>query len=279
MHSVAFSLGRPLLSSVRVLFSLIATIVLVSPLPAQQTTQDPNVIGVLAQSITAMQTSSANFGSRSNFTFTATGTQVQSIADSAVENGFHVKIMGLSHLRWESTANLSTSITVVNGLSVSNQGSDGITQLSMSDRSGKTFEMFPFLALLDWTSNSDAIVSDEGVEVIEGVNLRHFLVERLPSELSDPDLQQAYRKMSRCEVYIDPASMLPVRIRYYEHPKDWRFDIPIDVVFSDFRSVNGVLMPFVSTRYLHGQEVDEFHFSTMTFGVSLSESDFSLVSQ
>ena len=55
------------------------------------------------------------------------------------------------------------------------------------------------------------------------------------------------------DLHIDPASNLPSSLSYFVHPDDNAgINIPVVVDYSDYRSINGVSIPFHVQRYLNG---------------------------
>jgi hypothetical protein len=58
--------------------------------------------------------------------------------------------------------------------------------------------------------------------------------------------------LSQTDLYLDPATFLPVIIAFNIHPDNNALtDIPIEIHFSDYRPVSGVLIPFHVQKFLN----------------------------
>ena len=59
--------------------------------------------------------------------------------------------------------------------------------------------------------------------------------------------------LSTVDIYLDPTSYLPTGLAYNLHPdQNAGSDIPVQVVFTNYRTVSGVSVPFRIQRYVNG---------------------------
>ena len=116
------------------------------------------------------------------------------------------------------------------------QGTGGTTVLSVSETVGQGVENLPFLAVAKWANSPNVLVSLVGVESLDGVNAYHLTLTESRDPTASPDSEKILRTVKKCDLWVDQQTNLPIRLRYYEHPSDWRRSFPVDLVFSDFRS-------------------------------------------
>jgi hypothetical protein len=88
-----------------------------------------------------------------------------------------------------------------------------------------------------------------GAETINLQSVNHISISRTPDDSSAPEAARAH--LSRLDLYLDPSTSLPQSLSFDIHPdNDAGLDIPVIVQFSDYRSVNGSMVPFHIQRYL-----------------------------
>lgn len=80
-------------------------------------------------------------------------------------------------------------------------------------------------------------------------SVNHISILRTPDDSSAAEVARAH--LSRLDLYLDPTTSLPQSLSFDIHPdNDAGLDIPILVQFSDYRSVNGSMIPFHIQRYI-----------------------------
>jgi len=88
-----------------------------------------------------------------------------------------------------------------------------------------------------------------GTETVNSQTVNHISISRTPADSNAPSVALAH--LSRLDLYLDPATSLPQSLSFDIHAdNDAGLDIPILVQFSDYRSVNGSLIPFHIQRYV-----------------------------
>jgi len=129
---------------------------------------------------------------------------------------------------------------------------------------------FPALSSLVQNANSTFIFKYVGLEQHGGVNTQHVRVFQVaPNTL--------FQHLSKMDFFLDPASFLPLAIVAPVHPDlDASTDIPSEIRFANYQSVNGVLVPFHFQRLLNGGVVLDVNVTSATFNTGLSDRIFSL---
>jgi len=244
-----------------------------STLPITTIERDPQALAILQQSLTA-QGATAN-GVPSSIV--ATGTYTQYAGDgSAVSYAVKLEALGTDKFRRSLSLADGTHTGIARGgagWSLSASGSaDG---LSLSRLAGNRHEDLPVLAIAQAFNSANVQVVAAGIATIGGTSLLQVSVQ--PTGLSaDPRLEAAFEATSNYELYFDPQTYLPVHVRYYVHPTDWRLAFPVDLVLSDFRAVSGVLLPFSVARSMNGQQLSTTQWQSISLNLSIPDSDFNV---
>lgn len=92
---------------------------------------------------------------------------------------------------------------------------------------------------------------------------------------SDRDPTGILGKLTRRDFFIDMQTFQIVRVSDMVHPeKITTIDIPHEIEFSDYRPVNGVVLPFSISEKTDGQHTYTIQVSQMSFNSGLQDADF-----
>jgi hypothetical protein len=84
-------------------------------------------------------------------------------------------------------------------------------------------------------------------------------------------------RLSKVDVYLDGASYLPAAFDYNVHSDaNAGLDIPVEMSYANYRTVNGALVPFHLQQFLQRSRVLDLNISTITLNSGLTESDFAI---
>ncbi|NYF79884.1 hypothetical protein [Granulicella arctica] len=92
--------------------------------------------------------------------------------------------------------------------------------------------------------------SDDGLVTKDGASL-HQISYRLALEGSDSTSTKRLQDASTVKVFFDPQTFLPSSLEYAIHPDNNDLkSLEVKVLFSDYRQVSGVMLPFHIERYV-----------------------------
>jgi hypothetical protein len=95
---------------------------------------------------------------------------------------------------------------------------------------------------------------------------------RIPKEAAD-----SLRRASQFDVDLDPASSLPVEMTFATHPdNNVGQEIPVRVVYSDYRSVNGAQIPFHIEKFLNNSLILDIQLETAGINGGIAASTFAV---
>ena len=80
-------------------------------------------------------------------------------------------------------------------------------------------------------------------------------------------------RLSQTEIFLDAATHLPRSIFYNTHPdNNDLLDIPVELQFSDYRSVNGAQIPFHIQKSVNGSLTLDLQFQSVALNTGLTAS-------
>jgi hypothetical protein len=131
----------------------------------------------------------------------------------------------------------------------------------------------PQLTVISQLSNPSLVVSYVGQETRAGATVQHL---HFAYQSASPDPTGFFQSLSAEEVYLDATTFLPVAITFNAHPdNDASVNISIEIDFSAYQSVNGVLVPFQIQKLISNGLVLELTITSAKINQGLTAADFS----
>ncbi len=133
---------------------------------------------------------------------------------------------------------------------------------------------FPAFAIARRLPGSSFVATYVGQETRDGQAVEHVSVSQTSSVQGSPGTP-TFQHLTQVEFFLDSTTFLPAAMSFNTHPgNDMGLDIPIEVRFSDYRSVNGAQVPFHVQRYLNNTLSLDFQAESVTVNSGLSASAF-----
>ena len=131
-------------------------------------------------------------------------------------------------------------------------------------------------AIVQAMSAANVATRHLGRETRGGIAFDHVQLRRTNSE-KNPKIAQDLERLSTVDIFFDPATHLPITLVYNTHPdNDYERDIPVEIRFSDYRNVDGVMVPFRIQRLLQGVLNLDLTVSKATINHGLADGEFAL---
>ncbi|HET6841441.1 MAG TPA: hypothetical protein VFK06_07105 [Candidatus Angelobacter sp.] len=131
-------------------------------------------------------------------------------------------------------------------------------------------------ALVQGMLDKGIVLHYVGAEVRDGVSVDHLQLYRA-GLAKNPRIARDTEKLSLADLFLDASTHLPQTLVYNTHPdNDYGRDIPVEVRFFDYRSVNGVMVPFRIQRFLQGVLNLDLTVSAAEINSGLTDSEFAL---
>ncbi len=113
-----------------------------------------------------------------------------------------------------------------------------------------------------------------GQETHNGQTVQHVSVSQRPP-LKAPPLGPSLAHLTQVDFFLDSVTLLPVAISFNIHPdNDAGLDLPVEIIFSDYRVVNGAQIPFHVQKYLNNGLTLDLQFQNVTTNTGLSAATF-----
>ena len=135
---------------------------------------------------------------------------------------------------------------------------------------------FPALSFATKLSDPNLVVAYVDAETKNGVSVQHLkyslLMPTLPAGPSS-----VYSQLSTTHVYLNSSSHLPIAIAFNVHPdNNMLVDIPVEVDFSDYQTVEGVQVPFHIQKYLNGSLLLDLTVQNAVVNSGIADSVFAI---
>ncbi len=168
------------------------------------------------------------------------------------------------------------------------QSDKGDPQGAWIDREGKSKAIAPHNRWTDTAWFSPAVLlsslasrAEKGVvyagrEDRNGQQVEHLLIWRQLSRGSEAS-RGIVQRLSQVELFLAADSLLPTALTFSLHPDDdSNLDISVEIRFSDYRQVSGVLVPFRIQKYVNGGLVQDFFIDAVAVNSRPPDSDFAV---
>ena len=266
------------------ILSLLVVFTLVGPTSAQNATQSASGL----QPLTILQQSLAALVGNTSFTDVILTGTVRRIVGSDDETGSATLIASFS-----GSARIDLNLSSGSSIEVSNlsaavpvgywSGPDNVTHpLAFHNLLAETAWFSPGLAIARRVSpaafspSSTFVTSYVGHETLNGQGVEHISVSQSLS-YPDPPGGPTFAHLSQVDFYLDSTTFLPAAISFNTHPDDNALlDLPVQVLFSDYRSVSGVAVPMHIQKYFNNSLVLDFQFQSASINSGLSATAFQI---
>jgi hypothetical protein len=227
---------------------------------------DPEAIAVLQQSVVAMGTTAPSDS-------TASGT-ITTVAGSLTENGtITILTLGTNQTSEQIQTPHGSRIVYSQGQASQVIGTTPTPlsfELSLSSQCGD----FPLPLLVASLNTPDTAYKYIGLETLNGASAHHIQIWN--SYSSTPGLQSLSSFTVR-DIWLDAVSYLPQRYSYVQRAAGGSEPgIEVDVFYSDYRNVSGVLYPFSILKSFNGTLSATITIQNVVLNTGLSSSNFSL---
>ncbi len=235
--------------------------------------RDPQALAIIGQALNAA-------GGMSPLTsiqdFTGSGTIDYFWAGQDVQGSVTVKGRGLAQFRVDATLPEGAhSWTMNNGTALEKHPNGTVTPLPFPLTLRPANSTFPFFRLLAVLQDTSWSISSVGTVEHNGQQAYDIGLQKMYTDGSDPTGLKS--RATKTDFIIDPNTFLVLSVQDKAYPKDrGPGDAPHEMQFSNYKSFNGILVPFSITELIGGQQTSTIQFSQFTFNSGLTDSDFAL---
>ena len=117
-------------------------------------------------------------------------------------------------------------------------------------------------------------------EVVHGKQADTVILSFSPDSITNGTDIAGVREMTKTKFIIDPDSSMVSSMKYPNAAEnDPGFIQQMEVLYSDYRNVNGVAVPFKQVTNADGALQSEITIESVSFGVGLLDSEFEFVKE
>lgn len=213
-------------------------------------------------------------------TLTGTARRIAGSDDEWGNATLKVTAAGQSRLDFSFPSGPRSEVRAIswNGLVGSWSGRDGVSHaISHHNLMTEPTWFFPALLVARVATKPERVISYVGRETRDGVAVDHVMVYQQAAQTSPQFMALLEEHLTQLEIFLDAATHLPVAIAFDTHPdNDAGTNIPVQVRYSDYRSVNGVLIPFHVQKFLNNGLVLDIQLQTVSLNTGLAAAAFSV---
>lgn len=234
-------------------------------------TIDPQALAAAQAALAAMGGTQAITGYQDSL---ASGTVTIYSGSSSASYPITLKSKGLRETRVELQKAAGTNIRIVNqgqGAIIRPDGS--VLTLYSNNTFYEHVEHIPLLSVLGVYGGGSVNLLYKGVAQVQAQSEDVIEIDFIPN-LYDGAI---YASMSKTSFFVNHTTRLIDKVQrstFYEG--DQNDTVNEETYFSDYRSVNGMLVPFHQTVFNNGQMDTDLTLNAVTLNVGLPDSDFAL---
>jgi hypothetical protein len=151
-------------------------------------------------------------------------------------------------------------------------GSDGVSHtIAYHNLVNEPCWFSPVAAITRLIASPESVDIYVGSETLGSQSVQHVSVSQQPPPASV--IPALFPHLTQIELYLDSSTFLPAAVAFNVHPDENELaDIPIEVRFSDYQSVNGTQVPFHIQRYINNTLILDFQANSATLNSGLTPS-------
>ena len=237
-------------------------------------TKDAQAVTIAAKAIAAMggaQTLLAYQDSQ------ATGTITLARGADTPSYPVNIKCKGTRQTRFELQRSSGTIVRIVSqGRGQIHRPDGSVVNLLPKNTYGERVNHIPLLSLLAEAQNDNVVLQYQGTAVVDGRTTDKLALTLVP----DPkhariaSLTATLNKL----FFVDQSTGLILKIQFTNYSENYPDDgVQREVLYSDYRPVNGILIPFHQVTYNDGTLESDLVLNSVSFNVGLLDSDFTLM--
>lgn len=255
----------------------VSALLFIAPIQAQQSpsssapTRDPQAVTILTQ---CLQAAGGTQTIAAIQDFTGAGTITFNWANENVSGSVTVKGRGTGQFRLDADlANGKLSWAVNKGDGFYNELDGSTRHIFYSNAVNFGSLTLPYIYIAASLSDPSTSISYVGVNLQESQKAYDVRIQKLFPTNQDPT--GILSKLTRKDFFIDTQTFQVLRISDMVHPeKVATIDIPHEMQFSQYQTVNGVVVPFSIAEITDGQHTYTIQLNRLTFNSGLQDSDF-----
>lgn len=170
----------------------------------------------------------------------------------------------------------SEIVSPVSGVPAGNWiGLDGVSHAIANHNLMVDVGWFPAFALTSLISSSNTVLSYVGQETRNDMSVIHVSAIQISPNFAGSS-SSLMQHLTQVDLYLDPTTFLPVSYVFNVHPdNNALLDIPVEIRYSNYQSVNGAQIPLHVEKYLNNTLAIDLQFQSPALNTGLTASQIS----
>lgn len=238
-----------------------------TPLPTALT-RDPQAVAILRNSFAALGSGNAN--AIQDTVIQATLTAPPSQGGGTGTATFKTKG---TKIRSDASSGGKTGTAIFNNGREYRSAEQGLRQAHSANADHKRIEHLPALMLMQELARNDFSAAYVGEETLEGRTVQHVRLFRVSTRNAAVDA--TLTKNSELNIFVDAQSSRIVKISFpYVSENDLRQSLPMEILYDDYRVINGIAIPFHQRYFYNGEPAGELQFTSVAVNQGIPDSVF-----
>jgi hypothetical protein len=158
-------------------------------------------------------------------------------------------------------------------------GPDGVSHTIAFHNLQSRSSIFPAFVLANLSASPNLVLTLVGQENKAEHSVYHLSASQQFPQMSAKRAVLA-QHLTQMDVFLDASTLLPVALDFNTHPDDDAGrDIPIELLFSDYRTISGVQIPFRVQKFLNNGLTLDLQFQNAAINSGLLASQFTVQGQ
>jgi hypothetical protein len=176
-------------------------------------------------------------------------------------------------IRSDASSGGKTGTAIFNNGREFRSAEQGLRPAHSANAEHKRIEHLPALMLYQELARPDFSAAYLGQETLEGNTVYHVRVFRVSNRA--PDVDPTFTKNSELNIFVDAQTSRIVKISFpYVSENDWRRSLPMEILYDDYRVINGIAVPFHQRYFFSGQPAGELQFTSVAVNQGTPDSVF-----
>jgi hypothetical protein len=246
------------------------------PAPTPPAPASPLTPGLDAQSASVLASCKAALGAAVSAQITDTviqATVTNPDDPNATSGTVTIKTKGTDMVRWEGTNGGKSFVTIAAHGQLKHKAGGVWASDASANAIHQRMTHLPALMVFQELARGDLSATHVAEETLNGHSVHHLTIVRV-SNLNSP-IDAQLTKNSRIEVFIDAQTGLIAKIEYiHVSSTDWRLGSPVEVFYDDYRTVNGMQIPFHQRTVINKNFTTDLQITSVQFNAGLADTEF-----
>ncbi len=170
---------------------------------------------------------------------------------------------GAGMIRTDGSGGGKTASTIFNNGRETRSTERGWVTAHAANANHKRIDHLPALMIFYEIARAEISATYVGEETLEGRFVHHISITRI-SNTGNPSIDETATRNSQLDVFVDAQTNMVAKISYrHVAENDWRQSLSMEIYYDDYRTVNGIAVPFHQRHFYAGHPIGEMQVTSV----------------